>query len=60
MTVSDVFDALSAKRPYRDALPLETIFEIMDRDRGTAFDDDCMTALHEIYSDRKKSLPLVA
>lgn len=60
MTVSDVFDALSAKRPYRDALPLETIFEIMDRDRGTAFDDDCMTALHEIYSDREKSLPLAA
>ena len=60
MTVSDVFDALSAKRPYRDALPLETIFEIMDRDRGTAFDDDCMTALHEIYSDCEKSRPLAA
>ena len=60
MTVSDVFDALSANRPYRDALPLETIFEIMDRDSGTAFDPDCLIALHEIYSNHEKSLPLAA
>jgi HD-GYP domain-containing protein (c-di-GMP phosphodiesterase class II) len=60
MTVSDVFDALSANRPYRQALPLETIFQIMDRDIGSAFDPDCMIALHEIYSDREKSLPLAA
>ncbi len=60
MTVSDVFDALSANRPYREALPLETIFQIMDRDAGTAFDPDCMTALHEIYEGHEKSLPLAA
>ena len=60
MTVSDVFDALSANRPYRGPLPLETIFEIMDRDTGTAFDPDCMIALHEIYADHEKSLPLAA
>lgn len=60
MTVSDVFDALSANRPYRGALPLETIFQIMDRDTGTVFDQDCMSALHEIYADHEKSLPLAA
>ena len=60
MTVSDVFDALSANRPYRDALPLQTIFQIMDRDAGTAFDPDCLHALHEIYSNHQKDLPLAA
>jgi HD-GYP domain-containing protein (c-di-GMP phosphodiesterase class II) len=60
MTVSDVFDALSANRPYRGALPLETIFQIMDRDTDTVFDQDCMSALHEIYADHEKSLPLAA
>lgn len=60
MTVSDVFDALSAKRPYRDALPLEEIFKIMDRDAGSAFDPDCLSALQEIYSNHQKDLPLAA
>jgi HD-GYP domain-containing protein (c-di-GMP phosphodiesterase class II) len=26
LAVADVFDALSAKRPYRDALPIEELF----------------------------------
>ena len=28
LAVADLFDALSAKRPYRDALPLEKVFSI--------------------------------
>lgn len=45
LTVADVFDALSAKRPYRDALPLEQVFAIMDKDAGTAFDPECIAGL---------------
>ncbi len=45
MTVADVFDALSAKRPYRDALPFETCVEIMEKDSGSAFDPECLAAL---------------
>ncbi|MEI7576785.1 MAG: HD domain-containing phosphohydrolase [Armatimonadota bacterium] len=60
MTVSDVFDALSANRPYREALPLETIFRIMDRDAGTAFDPDCIASLKEIYAGYETSLPIAA
>ena len=32
LTVADIFDALSARRPYRDGLPLETVFRIMRKD----------------------------
>lgn len=38
MAIADVFDALSAKRCYRDALPLEVCFKIIEEGRGTDFD----------------------
>lgn len=38
LAVADVFDALSAERPYRPALPLAQVFEIMERDSGTSLD----------------------
>lgn len=45
LVVADVFDALSAKRPYRDALPLETVFKIMEKDVPRALDGACFEAL---------------
>ena len=45
VSVADVFDALSAKRPYRDALPIETVFKIMDSEAGTALDPDCIEVM---------------
>ncbi len=38
MAVADVFDALSSKRCYRDALPLSTCFEIIKEGSGVDFD----------------------
>lgn len=38
MAVADVFDAVSEKRCYRDAMPLEQCFEIIEKGRGTDFD----------------------
>lgn len=38
MTVADVFDAVSAKRCYRDAMPLEKCFEIIENGSGKDFD----------------------
>ena len=32
VAVSDIFDALFTKRPYRDALPIETVVEIIQKD----------------------------
>jgi|ERR1035438_1785239 putative nucleotidyltransferase with HDIG domain len=43
--VADVFDALRAKRPYRDALPLEKVFAIMRGDSPRALDLPCLEAL---------------
>lgn len=38
MAIADVFDAVSEKRCYRDALPLEECFEIIERGSGQDFD----------------------
>ena len=40
MAVADVFDAVSEKRCYRDALPLDTCFGIIADGRGRDFDPD--------------------
>jgi HD-GYP domain-containing protein (c-di-GMP phosphodiesterase class II) len=45
LTVADIFDALAAKRPYRDALPIEKVFEIMKKDAPQAIDAQCLDAL---------------
>ncbi|MEX2174427.1 MAG: HD domain-containing phosphohydrolase [Pirellulaceae bacterium] len=45
LAVADIFEALSAKRPYRDAMPREKIYEILDRDAGVGLCADCIVAL---------------
>lgn len=40
MAVADVFDAVSQKRCYRDAMPVEECFAIIQKGRGTDFDPD--------------------
>jgi putative nucleotidyltransferase with HDIG domain len=45
VTVADVFDALTADRPYRKAMTPHEAFTIMDKDVGTAFDPTCLAAL---------------
>ena len=38
MAIADVFDAISAKRCYRDAMPLEKCFAIIKEGKGVDFD----------------------
>ena len=38
--IADVFDALSSKRPYKDAFPIERCFEILREGRGKHFDPE--------------------
>lgn len=38
MAIADVFDAISQRRCYRDAMPLEECFAIIEKGRGTDFD----------------------
>ena len=44
MAVADVFDAVSAKRCYRDAMPLEEGYRIITGGRGSDFDPDIVDA----------------
>ncbi|NBN76730.1 HD domain-containing protein [Microvirga tunisiensis] len=45
LTLADVFDALTAERPYRGAMPIARALAIIDADAGTAFDPACIAAL---------------
>jgi HD-GYP domain-containing protein (c-di-GMP phosphodiesterase class II) len=45
VSVADVFDALTADRPYRAAMPVEKALGIMRADVGASFDPDCFAAL---------------
>jgi len=42
--VADVFDALSSKRPYKQAFPLEKCFSIMREGQGSQFDPQILDA----------------
>jgi putative nucleotidyltransferase with HDIG domain len=48
LAVADIYDALSARRPYRDALDRESVFRIMRKDVPRAIDGDCVEALESI------------
>ncbi len=45
VSVADVFDALTADRPYRAAMPIPKALGIMREDLGKAFDPECFSAL---------------
>jgi HD-GYP domain-containing protein (c-di-GMP phosphodiesterase class II) len=60
VTVADVFDALTADRPYRAAIPVAEALGIMRADIGAAFDADCFAALERAISAAEGNLALVA
>ncbi len=45
IAVADVYQALIEKRPYRDGLPLDVVFGMMDEDVPSRLDRDCVAAL---------------
>lgn len=45
LAVADMFEALTADRPYRPALPLETALTILEKERAVGLDADCLDAL---------------
>jgi len=44
LAVADVYEALTATRPYREGLPVAKVLAIMGNDRGTAFDPEIFDA----------------
>ena len=45
LAAADVFDALSAERPYRKAMAVQDALALMGKEAGTAFDPACLSAL---------------
>lgn len=45
VAVADIFDALTSDRPYRSALPVEEVFDILEKTAGTELDTRCVAAL---------------
>ena len=50
ITVADIFDAISAERPYRGATPVARTLEIMAASVGTAIDPLCFEALCQVVA----------
>lgn len=51
ITVADIFDAITANRPYRGPIPVPEAIAIMEKERGTAIDGDCLDALKQALPD---------
>ena len=45
ITTADIFDAITAARPYRGAIPVPQALDMMGKTVGTALDADCFAAL---------------
>ncbi|HEY7186674.1 MAG TPA: HD domain-containing phosphohydrolase [Vicinamibacterales bacterium] len=67
--VCDVFDALGTTRPYRDAWPMQEVFDYLEGRAGTEFDPDLVSAfirtmkqgraqIRVLTDDRSESSPL--
>lgn len=61
MAIADVFDAVSAKRCYRDAMPIEKCFKIIEDGAGKDFDPELVRLflnardkVIEVYESDKK------
>ncbi|MDE2385212.1 MAG: HD-GYP domain-containing protein [Alphaproteobacteria bacterium] len=54
-TVADVFDALTADRPYRKAMAVGEALALMQKDVGAAFDARCFAALADAMRDMQQA-----
>ena len=51
VAIADVFDALTTKRPYKDPLPLEKAYAIINESRGSHFDPDVVDAFFKVEDE---------
>jgi response regulator RpfG family c-di-GMP phosphodiesterase len=52
MAVADVFDALTAKRVYKDPMPFEKAMDIIVKESGKHFDPKCV----EVFVESEKEV----
>ena len=53
IAVADTFDAITSRRPYRDAQKHQVALEIMRRESGAQLDADVVAAFDTYYSGRR-------
>lgn len=51
ITVADIFDAITATRPYRGPIPIGRALSLMRAQVGTAIDPDCFAALERVVEE---------
>lgn len=51
VTVADVFDALTSRRPYKPAWPVETAMDELRAERGKTFDPRVVDAFLELHAE---------
>ena len=56
LAVADIFDALTADRPYRAAMPMAKALAIMNEDVGKAIDQTCFDALKTALAEINSSI----
>jgi len=49
IAVADFFEAITAKRHYRDPMPLPVAFDLLNRETGKSFDAEIVAALVSYY-----------
>lgn len=57
ITTADIFDAITAERPYRGAVPVEKTLAIMADTVGTAIDATCFAHLKKIIRASPEFFP---
>jgi putative nucleotidyltransferase with HDIG domain len=55
LAVADIFEALSARRPYRDAIPIKKVFDMIREASPQAFDPTCLEALEQSMPDKTQA-----
>jgi len=57
IAVADFFEAVTAKRHYRDPLPVDVAFHLLHKDRGIHFDANIVDAFKRYYRKTRNYLP---
>jgi putative methionine-R-sulfoxide reductase with GAF domain len=50
IAVADFFEAITAKRHYRDPLPLDVAFHLLEKERGVHFDEKIVDAFVDFFN----------
>ncbi|MDD2810661.1 HD domain-containing phosphohydrolase, partial [Rhodoferax sp.] len=57
ITTADIFDAITAARPYRGAVPVDQTLRMMAENVGSAIDADCFAALQQLVARSPELFP---